>query len=77
GLSVDSLPDPDPVSALFSESLGRFVCEIAADDVDWLEELLGEPVTVLGTVTAEPVLNLPGARSLTLDALITAFGAAA
>ncbi|MGZ4761525.1 MAG: AIR synthase-related protein, partial [Ilumatobacteraceae bacterium] len=76
GLSVDALPGPDPVSALFSESSGRFVCEIAATDADWLEEQLGEPVTVLGTVTAEPVLNLPEARSLTLAALVTGFGAA-
>ncbi len=75
GLSVDTLPGPDPVSALFSESSSRFVCEIAAGDVDWLVEHLGEPVTVLGTVTAEPMLILPGARPLALDALVTAFGA--
>jgi phosphoribosylformylglycinamidine synthase len=75
GLSVDSLPGPDPVSALFSESSGRFVCEIAPADAGWLAEQLGEPITVLGTVTAEPMLILPGARPLGLDELVTAFGA--
>ena len=76
GLSIDALPGPDPVSALFSESSSRFVCEVAAGDVGWLAERLGEPVTVLGTVTSEPFLALPGSPALTLDALVTAFGAA-
>jgi phosphoribosylformylglycinamidine synthase len=76
GLSIDALPGPDPISALFSESSSRFVCEVAADDVAWLVEQLGEPVTLLGTVSAEPTVALPGARPLSLDALITAFGAA-
>jgi phosphoribosylformylglycinamidine synthase len=75
GLSVDVLPGPDPVSALFSESSSRFVCEVAADDVAWLGEQLGEPVIVLGTVTAEPVLTLPGQPAVALQTLITAFGA--
>ena len=76
GLSIDTLPGPDPVSALFSESSSRFVCEVAADDVAWLAEQLGEPVTVLGTVT--DVADVHPARidrrSLSID-LVTAFGA--
>ncbi len=75
GLSIDTLPGPDPVSALFSESSSRFVCEVAAGDVAWLAEQLGEPVTTLGTVTAAPVVALPGATVISLDALVTAFGA--
>ncbi len=75
GLSIYTLPAPDPVSALFSESSSRFVCEIAAGDVAWLSEQLGEPVTLLGTVTAEPFVTLPGEPTIALDALITAFGA--
>ena len=69
------MPAPDPVSALFSESSSRFVCEIAAGDVAWLSEQLGESVTVLGTVTAEPIVALPGEPTIALEALITAFGA--
>ncbi|MEP7112232.1 MAG: AIR synthase-related protein, partial [Ilumatobacteraceae bacterium] len=75
GLSIDTLPGPDPVSALFSESSSRFVCEVAPSDVAWLEELLGEPVTILGTVTDTPTLTLPGATAIALDALVMAFGA--
>ena len=76
GLSIDALPGPDPICALFSESSSRFVCEVAAEDVAWLDEQLGEPVTLLGAVVAEPSVALPGAQPLSLDALITAFGAA-
>ncbi|MEY2552490.1 MAG: phosphoribosylformylglycinamidine synthase subunit PurSL, partial [Ilumatobacteraceae bacterium] len=74
GLNIHALPEPDPVSALFSESSSRFVCEIAADDVDWLVEQLGEPVMVLGTVTVEASVVLPGAPPLALAALAEAFG---
>jgi phosphoribosylformylglycinamidine synthase len=73
GLSIDTLPAPDPVSALFSESSGRFICEVAASDVSWLSELLGEPVAVLGTVVDEPRFAIPGA-TLSLDELVVAFG---
>jgi hypothetical protein len=60
---------------LFSESSGRFVCEIAAEDVPWLAEQLGEPVTVLGEVTDAPTFELPGANAISLDALVHSFGA--
>lgn len=72
GIDVHTLPAPDAVSALFSESSGRFVCELDAADVSWLEAELAEPVTVLGTVTDEPLLRLAGAV-LTVDALRAAF----
>jgi hypothetical protein len=57
---------------LFSESNGRFVCELAAADADEFAATLGEPVVVLGTVTAEPVLRLPG-WSLPVEQLLSAF----
>jgi phosphoribosylformylglycinamidine synthase len=75
GLSIDSLPSPDPVSALFSESSSRFVCEIAPADVEWLTEVLGERISVLGTVTDAPTFTLPGAPPLSLATLVSAFGA--
>jgi hypothetical protein len=46
---------PPPCSA---SRTGRFVCELAPDDLDWFLDGLGAPATVLGTVTAEPVLRL-------------------
>jgi phosphoribosylformylglycinamidine synthase len=75
GLSIDTLPGPDHVSALFSESSSRFVCEVAPSDAEWLAAQLGESVTVLGTVTDAPTLALPGATPISLDALVEAFGA--
>ena len=77
GLSIDTLPGSDPVTALFSESASRFVCELAPSDGAWLAEQLDEPVTILGTVTEAPILAVPGATPITLDALVDAFGARA
>ena len=34
GASIDALPHDDVTAALFSESAGRLVVEVAADDVD-------------------------------------------
>jgi phosphoribosylformylglycinamidine synthase II len=60
GVLVDLTGIPaDPVSALFAESTGRFVCEVAAEDVGWLALELGEDVTVVGRVTIEQALGLP------------------
>jgi phosphoribosylformylglycinamidine synthase len=77
GLAIDTLPGPDHVSALFSETSSRFLCELAPSDAAWLVEQLGEPVTVLGTVTDASALALPGAAPIPLDALVDAFGARA
>jgi phosphoribosylformylglycinamidine (FGAM) synthase-like enzyme len=74
GMTIDRLPDSDTVSALFSESSSRFVCELAADDVEWLAAQLGEPVVVLGTVTADPTFVIAGS-TIPLDDLVAAFGA--
>jgi phosphoribosylformylglycinamidine synthase len=75
GLSIDTLPGPDSVSALFSESSSRFVCELALDDVAWLAEVLDEPVTVLGSVIEAATVTLPGNPPISLDHLVAAFGA--
>jgi hypothetical protein len=66
----------DDTTVLFAESTGRFVCELAADDVAWLSEALDEPVTVLGSVTAERVLTFAtatGVHHLPLDDAVAAF----
>jgi phosphoribosylformylglycinamidine synthase subunit PurSL len=74
GVDVTSLPHDDAVVALFSESTGRFVVELAPGDHDWLAEALGEPVLVLGTVIDDPVVRV-GPCSVALAAAMAAFGA--
>ena len=54
GVAIDALPHPDVTAALFSESAGRLVVEVAADDVE-AHRIVG-PVHVLGELTARPVL---------------------
>ncbi|MFT3854142.1 MAG: phosphoribosylformylglycinamidine synthase subunit PurL [Ilumatobacteraceae bacterium] len=66
----------DDTTLLFAESTGRFVCELAPDDVAWLSETLGEPVAVLGTVTAERTLTVTtsqGTRAVAVDHLVATF----
>ncbi len=49
GVSIDSLPHADVATALFSESAGRLVVEVAASDVDAFSAIVG-PAHQLGTV---------------------------
>jgi phosphoribosylformylglycinamidine synthase len=74
GLGVDSpwLAHDDLTVALFSESTGRFVCEIAPHDVEWLAAEIGEPVHILGAVTDERLLRL-GPIEVTLEDARMAF----
>lgn len=72
GARIERLPHPDTTVALFSESLGRFVCEVAPADLGRFTAALGDPVTVLGEVTATRVLSLPGV-ALRVDELVAAF----
>jgi len=53
-----ALSGPDPVTALFSESLGRIVIAVRGDDAARVVALFDEPVTTLGTVTDAPELRL-------------------
>jgi phosphoribosylformylglycinamidine synthase subunit PurSL len=76
GVEVPHLPHADHTVALFAESLGRFVCEIAPADVEWLSHELGEAVHVLGTVVTAPMLTI-GPCTVTLADAAHAFGAAA
>jgi phosphoribosylformylglycinamidine synthase len=72
GLTVDALPHADPAAALFAESAGRLVVEVRPDDLDELVTTLGD-VHVLGTVSADPVLRLPGVRPIPVADLVAAF----
>ena len=73
GLTIEALPADDLAVALFAESTGRFVLEVARDDVAAVVAALAEPVTLLGTVNDAPVLALPGCRPVTIDELVAAF----
>ena len=72
GASVDDLPHGDVATALFSESAGRLVVEVAAADVAEFTALLGS-VVKLGTVTAEPMLRVAGVLDVGIDELTAAF----
>jgi phosphoribosylformylglycinamidine (FGAM) synthase-like enzyme len=71
GVEVDRPPHSDLPTAFFAESNGRFVCEIAPEDLAWFSETV-QDVTVLGMVTADPTFTLP-AVEIPLDRLIEAF----
>ena len=62
----------DPTVALFSESTGRIICEVAPDDVtDVLAAIPG--ATVIGTVVAEPTLTIDGHFAVPVGDLVDAF----
>jgi phosphoribosylformylglycinamidine synthase len=74
GVDVDAaaLPHDDAVVSLFAESTGRFVVELEPDDVDWFVAHMAEPVCVLGTVVAEPVVAI-GPYRVSLNDAVRAF----
>ncbi|HUC31858.1 MAG TPA: AIR synthase-related protein, partial [Ilumatobacteraceae bacterium] len=72
GARIDTLPHADATTAWFSESTGRFVCEMADDDVDWFTSQLGADVVRIGTVVDEPAVVTP-TWSVALDELRAAF----
>jgi phosphoribosylformylglycinamidine synthase subunit PurSL len=72
GARINSLPHSDVSAALFSESAGRLVVEVAASDVEAVSAIIG-PAHVLGTVTAQPVFTIDGVFEVDLGELTTAF----
>jgi phosphoribosylformylglycinamidine synthase len=73
GIQVDRLPHRDRTAALFAESCGRFVIEVAPADVAAVETLFGGDALVIGTVTADPALVLADLAPLPVDLLTHAF----
>ena len=74
--TCDALPHPDTTAALFSETAGRFVVEIAPADVDAVREMLDE-IHVLGSVSAGPMLDIVGIATVDVARLTAAFAGAA
>ncbi len=73
GIHVTDLPHDDVTTALFSESQGRHLVEVAPVDLDRLTAILGSPPVVLGIVTDDDELVLPGLRPLAVSDLADAF----
>jgi phosphoribosylformylglycinamidine synthase len=72
GITMQSLPHPDPATALFAESTGRFVVEVRPEDLEALVDTVG-PVHRIGVVTAEPVLTLPDTQPIPVVDLVAAY----
>jgi phosphoribosylformylglycinamidine synthase len=74
GAVIDTLPHADVATALFAESVGRLVVEVRPADVARFLDVAG-PATLLGTVSDEPALALPGLPAIPVDDLIRVFAA--
>lgn len=78
GATLTDTGHPRRATGLFSESLGRFVCEVNPYDLDAFRDTLGAGgVTIIGYVSAEPELRLPGELPIELTTLHSAFVGAA
>ena len=76
GAAIDDLPDHDPVVALFSESIGRFVVEVAPVDAARFAEMLGGDAVRIGVVTGDRTLRFgPDGRvgAVAVEALVDAY----
>jgi phosphoribosylformylglycinamidine synthase II len=73
GAHVDTLPHDDLVTALFGESSGRLIAEIAPRKVEAFMRIMGRSAARLGVVTAEPVLTIPGLEPIPVAHLADAF----
>jgi phosphoribosylformylglycinamidine synthase len=73
GIEVTALPVSDLTTALFSESQARFVVEVAPRDLERLAALMGDEAHLLGVVTEDDELVLPGVRPLDVSELADAF----
>jgi phosphoribosylformylglycinamidine synthase len=73
GVAVTTLPTSDLATALFSESQARFVVEVAPRDLERLIAMMGDDAHLLGVVTEDDELVLPGVRPLDVSELADAF----
>ncbi len=73
GASIDTLPHDDLATSLFSESTGRFICEVDPQDLAWFLDALAEPAVVLGEVARAAELHITGVPSIRMEAMRSAF----
>jgi phosphoribosylformylglycinamidine synthase len=77
GARVDALPHDDLATALFSESSGRLVVEVAPRSVDAFMKIMGRSAMRLGVVTDDSLLSIPGVDPIPVDRLADAFNTGA
>ncbi len=71
GATITALAHPDQPTALFAESSGRLICEVATADLARFTTLVGgEPI---GSVTDDAALTLPGLPPIDIELLVDAF----
>ncbi len=73
GAAVTELPHDSVAASLFAESQSRLLVEVAPGDVSRFADLMHEPVHVLGTVTDDDLLALPGVDPIDVEDLADAF----
>jgi len=73
GAVVESLPHDDLATALFAESVGRLVVEVAPKRVAAFMTVMGDRALRLGVVTADAVLTVPGLGAIDVADLADAF----
>jgi phosphoribosylformylglycinamidine synthase II len=73
GAEITELPHDDLVASLFSESQSRLIVEVAQSDLDRFGDVMHGKMQVIGTVTQDDVLVLPGVRSIDVEDLADAF----
>ncbi|HEY4333227.1 MAG TPA: AIR synthase-related protein, partial [Ilumatobacteraceae bacterium] len=74
GVEVDlSTVDDDPVTALFSESVGRIICEVRPEHLAAFKEHLGAEATLIGHATAAATMSVAGQFTVPVQELVTAF----
>ena len=71
GIVLERVGHDDPTTALFSESCGRHLIEVAPSDLADVQSLIPES-TVLGRVSLHPALAFPDGSELALDEMIAA-----
>jgi phosphoribosylformylglycinamidine synthase subunit PurSL len=73
GATIDALPHDDVVVAMFSESVGRLLVEVAPADVDAFIDIMGTEAERIGVVNHDQMLDIVGVGRIELDDLVEVF----
>ena len=73
GATIDTLPHDDLVTALFSESSGRLVVEVAERNVAAFLRAMDDEALRIGMVNETKTLDIDGVEPIAVDDLVDAF----
>jgi phosphoribosylformylglycinamidine synthase len=73
GVEITELQHDDLATSLFSESQSRLLVEVAPTDLARFSDVMHEPIHVLGTVTDDERLTIPGLEPIDIEDLADAF----